>query len=121
MVASLVETGTGDLVRMAFATQYDYSMRYYASYYAPLGGGADILVSFNANGIPNGPVDYTQTHIIDGPFSSGGASIMQLSSGFAGRFFTGSINEIVVYTSLTPDQVLQVRTYLANKWSVILG
>ena len=121
MVASLVVTGTGDLVRMAFATTGDYSMRYYGSNYVPLGGGADILLSFNANGIPNGPVNYTQPHIIDGAFSGVGASIMQLSSGVNNRYFTGSINEIVVYSNLTPSQIIQVRTYLANKWNIILG
>ena len=123
MVASLVVTGTGDLVRMSFATMSDYSMRYYDNVYAPLGGGADILLSFNANGIPYGPIDYTQTHIIDGAFSSSGTSVMQLSSGFNGRFFTGGINEIIVYNGpaqITNDQILQVRTYLANKWAITL-
>jgi hypothetical protein len=120
MVASLVLTGTGDLVRMSFATNGDYSMRYYSSYYAALGGGADILTTYNVNGTPFGIIDFTQTHIIDGAFSSSGASIMQLSSAVNGRFFTGSINEIIVYNGLTNDQVIQVRNYVANKWNITL-
>jgi len=120
MVASLVVTGTGDLVRMSFATNGDYSMRYYSSYYAALGGGADILTTYNVNGTPFGTIDFTQTHIIDGAFSSSGASVMQLSSAVNGRFFTGSINEIIVYNGLTNDQIIQVRNYLANKWNITL-
>ena len=125
MVASLVVvTIPGrDAVRMAFATTSDYSMRYYDSYYAPLGGGADILTSYNANGIANGSIDFTQTHIIDGAFSADGSSVMQLSSDINSRYFTGSINEIVVYngpSQITTDQINQVRTYLATKWAITL-
>jgi hypothetical protein len=123
MVASLVVTGTGDLVRMAFATNGDYSMRYYSSYYAALGGGADILTTYNVNGNQFGIIDFTQTHIIDGAFSGSGASVMQLSSAVNGRYFTGTINEIIVYNGpaqITNDQILQLRNYIATKWSITL-
>jgi len=69
----------------------------------PLGGG---LI-----GLPEG------TNIIGGRFGSAGSTRFSLSS-FA-SFFIGTIQEVIVYESLTTSQRLQVEAYLAKKWNLV--
>jgi len=123
MVASINSTS----FEMAFALNDinggDYSLRYVNGLYHNSDAGDALWPTYYANGYSNGTIDFTLTHIIDGVFNSSGTSIMGLSSDFLGRVFIGNMNEILIYNGpslITNDQVIQVRTYLANKWNITL-
>ena len=123
MVASINNSS----FEMAFALNDinggDYSLRYVSGGFHNSDSGDTLWPTYYANGYSNGTVNFTQTHIIDGSFNSVGTSIMRLSSDFLERVFLGNINEVIVYNGpvpITNNEILQVRNYIATKWSITL-
>ena len=123
MVASINNSS----FEMAFALNDinggDYSLRYVSGGFHNSDSGDTLWPTYYANGYSNGTVNFTQNHIIDGSFNSVGTSIMRLSSDFLERVFLGNINEVIVYNGpvpITNNEILQVRNYIATKWSITL-
>jgi hypothetical protein len=70
-------------------------------------GGTSIPTSiFNNNTILNGTINFT------------GNTVLQLSSSFNGRYLTGFIQEVLIYSSITSLERQQIEGYLAWKWGL---
>jgi hypothetical protein len=56
---------------------------------------------------------------MNGTINFSGTTVLQISSSFFGRYFTGFIQEVLLFNStLGTDQRQQVESYLAWKWSI---
>ena len=71
-------------------------------------GGTNIPVSvFNNTTLMNGTINFS------------GTNVLQISSSFIGRYFSGFIQEVLLFNStLATEQRQQVESYLAWKWSI---
>jgi hypothetical protein len=124
MVASLSNIGGID---MAFAFNDifggDYSLRYFLGGFNNANPNDALYPSYFVNGGFNASINYSNIHVIDGSLNTTGSSVLRLSSDFysGGRYFNGAINEVIIYngpTRITNAQIMTVRNYLMNKWSI---
>lgn len=104
----------------------DYSIRYGGGV---LGSGDSNDIGFNGNyfvngvqSVPSTASTYSAYHLIASPISKTGigSSRISISSTFLGRFFSGFVGEVIVFTNnqFTTAQRQQVEGYLAWKWSL---